>query len=92
MGERFVELIADSKSPFVSKLSFAFLFIWLGILTFLKFFDIGMPESVKTTYSLCQSLKDYNISIENMDLNNAISCPMIVKLSYSNPLGNEEYS
>lgn len=79
MPERFVELIADSKSTFVSKLSFGFLLAWLGVLLFLKFFDIGMPESLIISHSTCTTLKEFDISGVDVDNDNAVSCPMMVK-------------
>lgn len=79
MPEKFVNLIADSKSTFVSKASFCFLFTWLGILLFLKFFDIGMPEAQKIFHSKCDTLATYNISAPGINIEHAISCPMMVK-------------
>lgn len=82
MKEKFVELIADSKSTFVSKLSFTFLLTWLGMLLFLKFFDIGMPESLIISPSTCETLKSLDIAGKGVDNDNAVSCPIMVKLFF----------
>lgn len=83
MGEKFVELIADSKSTFVSKASFTFLLVWLGILVFLKFFDIGMPEAQIISHSKCETLISYNISTPGIDKENTISCPIMVSKTFN---------
>lgn len=72
---KFIELIADSKSTFVSKASFTVLLAWLGFLFCLRYLNLGMPESVVPITSTCRTLLNYNITTPNLNPEKAESCP-----------------
>jgi hypothetical protein len=71
------ELIADSKSTFVSRSSFVLLVVWLGFLFVLRYLDIGMPESLVPINLSCTTMLNYNITAPNLNPNKAESCPVM---------------
>jgi len=73
--KKIVELIADSKSTFVSKAAFGLLVIWLCFLFLLRLFDLGMPESLTPIDSVCETLVRYNVTSPNLNTSQAESCP-----------------
>lgn len=73
--KKIVELIADSKSTFVSKAAFGLLVTWLGFLFILRLFDLGMPESLTPISSVCETLLRYNVTSPNLNASEAESCP-----------------
>jgi len=73
--KKIVELIADSKSTFVSKAAFGLLVTWLSFLFILRVFDLGMPESLTPVSSVCETLLRYNVTTPNLNASEAESCP-----------------